>query len=62
MKNCEYVVNDEQMMLCLFIYYSCIPIYVTMNILTPFVVFMYYGVCTLGVQTLKTMSSSLRDI
>jgi len=35
MKNCEYVVNDNQMMLCLFIYYSCIPIYVTMNILTP---------------------------
>ena len=35
MKNCEYVVNDDQMMLCLFIYYSCIPIYVMMNILTP---------------------------
>jgi len=35
MKNCEYVVNDDQMMLCLFIYYSCIPIYVIVNILTP---------------------------
>jgi len=35
MKNCEYVVNDDQMMLCLFKYYSCIPIYVTVNILTP---------------------------
>ena len=35
MKNGEYVVNDDQMMLCIFIYYSCIPIYVTMNILTP---------------------------
>jgi len=35
MKNCEYVVNDDQMMLCLFIYYSCIPVYVTMNIITP---------------------------
>jgi len=34
MKNCEYVVDDDQMMLCLFIYYSCIPIYVMMNILT----------------------------
>ena len=36
--------------------------YVMMNILTPFVVVMYYGVCTLGVQTLRTKSSSLRDV
>jgi len=26
------------MMLCLFIYYSCIQVYVTMNILTPLLV------------------------
>ena len=28
----------------------------------PFVVVVCYGVCTLGVQTLKTMSSSVRDV
>jgi len=40
------------------LYYSCIPIYVMMWILTPLLLFMCFGVCTLGVQILRTRSFS----
>ena len=46
----------------LLMYPNILFMYVMMNIFTPFVVVMYCGVCTLGVQTLRTKSSSLRDV
>jgi len=63
MKNLWIFVNNDQMMLCLFIYYPCIPIYVMMNILTPLLLLLCIMVSVLlGVRTLRTRSSSVRDV
>jgi hypothetical protein len=54
MKKCEYVVYDVMPIYILFMHpYICYNEYSH-----PFVVVVYYGVCTLGVHKLKTRSSS----